>query len=432
MKLLYLVLDGAADKPNGPTPYEKASTPGLDRLVSTAQCGMQYSIGEGIAPESDTAVISILGYNPNRYHLARGPLEALGVSVQIREGVEVAFRANFATVEDGTRRIIDRRCGRDLSSEEAKILAEALNGLSFGEERGYAKVKASIGHRAVVVFGSDLGLSDNVSYTDPAYGRVGRLTEALKDFKMEVLICHPLDDTPEASRTARLVNIFTEKAMQILSNHPVNRRRAREGRLKANTLILRDSGARLSEIPPISRLFGLRFGAVTEMPVERGIVRLLKMEEEKAPPPTEDKIANLRIRLHATKSLLDRVDVVYVHLKGPDEPGHDGDFEGKVEAIETIDEYFISPLLDSVNLRDLAFLVTSDHATPWRLKAHSSDPIPFMISSENIPSDGLKKFSERDCAEGSLGTVKHGWQLLPLALQILNLKRGASWKTLEY
>ena len=106
----------------------------------------------------------------------------------------------------------------------------------------------------------------------------------------------------------------------------------------------------------------------------------------------------------------------------PDEPGHDGDLESKVEAIESIDRYFIKPLLDSEDLEDLAFLVTSDHATPWRLKAHSDDPVPFMVSSTSISPDGLEKFSERNCGKGSLGIVKNGWLLLPLTLKTLNLK----------
>jgi len=420
MKLLYLVLDGAADRINGPTPYEAASTQGLDRLVSRAQCGMQYSIGKGIAPESDTAVLSILGYNPDYCRVSRGILEAMGMNLSIEDKVEVAFRANFATVEDGTRRLIDRRCGRDLTAEEARALAESLDGMTLDTDGSYAKVRASTGHRAVLILGNRLGLSENVTYTDPAYARKGKLTEALKTYEMKVLTCKPLDDSPEAQRTARIVNEFTEKAAKILENHPVNRKRAEEGKLKANILILRDSGSSILEIPPIVQVFGLRFGAVTEMAVESGIAKLLRMEEASVPQPTHDKAFDFRVRLDATRTFLREVDAVYVHLKGPDEKGHDGDFGGKVEAIEMIDEYFINPLLQSGDVEDVAFLVTSDHATPWHQKTHGDDPIPFMISSKNIPSDGLEKFSERQCSKGSFGTLEHGWLLLPLALKTLN------------
>jgi len=112
--------------------------------------------------------------------------------------------------------------------------------------------------------------------------------------------------------------------------------------------------------------------------------------------------------------------VIYVHLKGPDIPGHDGNFEKKVEAIEIIDRFFVREILKRHSIDELSFLVTSDHATPWRLKAHSGDPIPFMVASEKIKPDGIKKFCERECSRGSLGVVEHGWLLLPMVMKMLS------------
>ncbi len=421
MKLLYLVLDGAPDSvKDEKTCLEVASKPGLDRIAEMGVCGVMYPVGEGIAPESDSAVFSILGYDPHKFYTGRGPIEALGAGLEIKEGYEVAFRANFATVEGTSRKLIDRRVGRDLPTEDAHELAKALDGMELGIYEGYARVVATVGHRAVVIIGSrKYKLSDNVSNTDPAYARMGKISVARKDFKMVIEECRPLDDTEEARRTAELANVFTEKAIRVLNNHPINARREREGRLKANAMLLRDAGGSLPRVEPISKRFGRSFGAIAEMPVELGIARLLKMKVDQVPPPTPDKRHDYRIRLEATLDLLKRVDVAYVHLKGPDEPGHDGDFERKVKSIEAIDEYYVRPLLDRLDLENTAILVTSDHATPVSLKAHSGDPVPVLLYVPGMEGDNVKVYTEKACLKGSLGVIERGWQLLPRVFEIM-------------
>ncbi len=421
MKLLYLVIDGAADSLNDKvTSYEAANTPGLDKIASLSLCGLMYTISRGVAPESDAAVLSILSYDPHKYYTGRGPLEALGAGIRIKEGYEVAFRANFATLDISTGNIVDRRVGRNLKSDEARELAKALNDMDLGKYEGYAKVVATIGHRAVVVIGSSsLKLSDNVDNTDPAYTRKGKISVARPGFEPRLVRCRPLDDTEEAKRTAELVNIFTEKAIKILDTHPVNLKRASKGYLKANTILLRDAGGELPHVEPISRKFGIEFGAIVEMPVEIGIARLLGMEIEKVPPPTPDKRSDYTIRLKHTLDLLKRVDAVYVHLKGPDEPGHDGDFKGKVKSLEDIDEYFVTPLLNEVDLNNTAILVTSDHATPYSARTHTDDPVPVLLYVPGRNGDGISKLSESNCSKGSLGIIEHGWELLPKVINLL-------------
>jgi len=421
MKLLYLVIDGAADSLNDKvTSYEAANTPGLDKIASLSLCGLMYTISRGVAPESDAAVLSILSYDPHKYYTGRGPLEALGAGIRIKEGYEVAFRANFATLDISTGNIVDRRVGRNLKSDEARELAKALNDMDLGKYEGYAKVVATIGHRAVVVIGSSsLKLSDNVDNTDPAYTRKGKISVARPGFEPRLVRCRPLDDTEEAKRTAELVNIFTEKAIKRLDTHPVNLKRASKGYLKANTILLRDAGGELPHVEPISRKFGIEFGAIVEMPVEIGIARLLGMEIEKVPPPTPDKRSDYTIRLKHTLDLLKRVDAVYVHLKGPDEPGHDGDFKGKVKSLEDIDEYFVTPLLNEVDLNNTAILVTSDHATPYSARTHTDDPVPVLLYVPGRNGDGISKLSESNCSKGSLGIIEHGWELLPKVINLL-------------
>ena len=421
MKLLFLVLDGAADRMNGETPLEKAEADGLNELVKHAKCGLQYTVGRGIAPESDVAVLSILGYNPHEVYTGRGPLEALGIGVRLREGKEVVFRGNFATVEPESLRLIDRRCGRDLSLREAERLAETLNRSELNSPEGYFKVYPTAGYRNIVIFGSELGLSDRVSSTDPAYVQVDRISTAQMGYEPKVKECTPLDGTEEASRTARLVNAFTKETVRLLDEHPVNLERVRRGKLKANCIILRQAGGSLPKVKPINDLYGLRFGSITEMPIEKGIARLLGMKAVECRSIPEDPERDLAIKLDAVDELLKSVNVVYVHLKGPDIPGHDGNFEKKVEAIEVIDEFFVKKVLERHSLDELSFLVTSDHATPWRLKAHSDDPVPFMVASNRIKPDGIGKFCERECLKGSLGVLEHGWLLLPKVVQMLSV-----------
>jgi len=423
MKLIYLVIDGAADSlSDKPTSLELANTPHLDAIASASLCGLMYTIGRGVAPESDAAVLALLSYDPHRYYTGRGPLEALGAGLSIREGYEVAFRANFATVDEATLEIIDRRAGRRLESEEAHRLAAALDGMKLSAYDGYVRVKATIGHRAVVIIGSKTcKLSDEVDNTDPAYAKVGKISVARPSYEKKLMPCKPLSDTPEARRTAELVNEFTRRAVEILSRHPVNKERVKRGLLKANAILLRDSGGSLPRVKPIAEKLGLKFGAVVEMPVEKGIARLLGMEVAEVPPPTGDKARDYRDRLEAALSLLERVDAVYVHLKGPDEPGHDGLLEEKAKAIEDVDSHFVKLLLNRINLNEYAIIVTSDHATPPSAKAHTDDPVPVAVHVPGVEPDDVQKFTERECAKGRLGIIEHGWELLPRVKDLMSM-----------
>jgi len=422
VKLIYLVLDGVADRlSDRETSLSMARKPFLDLLARGGACGAVYTVGRGVAPESDAAVMSILGYDPHESYTGRGPIEAVGAGVSFTEGREVAFRANFATVDPGSGRLIDRRVGRSLSTEEARELAEALDGLRLGVYGGYVKVKATVGHRAVVVIGSEaMSLSDEVDNTDPAYRKVGTISVAEKVFQPYVKKSTPLSPEQSARVTAELVNEFTRKSIEILDKHPVNKAREGRGLLKANVILVRDAGSRLPKLPPISKLFNASFGSITEMPVENGIAKILGMRAVEMPPPTEDKASDYSMRLDATLKLLKEVDVVYVHLKGPDEPGHDGDLKGKIKAIEDIDKFYVKELLSSIDLREVAILVTADHATPPAVRAHTDDPVPLLLVGGEVIPDKVLRLEERACYElGSIGVLSHGWEILPKILGMM-------------
>ncbi len=419
-KLIYVVLDGAADGLKPPkSSLGSANKPNIDSLASSAVCGLVYTVGRGIAPESDEAVISILGYDPERYYTGRGPLEALGAGVDFREG-QVALRANFATVDPKTRRIVDRRAGRGVTREEAVELARSLDHMRLDGGLGEARFVPTVGHRAVLVLSHvRVRLSAEISNTDPAYEKAGLMSKAKASFEPFVQLSRPLrEGDPGAAKAAELLNEFTLRAIEVLSSHPVNAARQSRGQLPANAVLARDAGDRLPQAPPISQLFGLRFASVTEMPVERGIARALGLTDLHYEVEGKAKEEILREEADLVVDNIGMYDAFYVHLKGPDEPGHDGDFEGKVRAIELIDRYFFSRLLSRVNLEEALLIVTSDHATPWYMKSHSDDPVPIMFSSPGI-GRGPGRFDEASCSGGPLGVLERGTQILPTALRFL-------------
>jgi len=421
LKLIYVVIDGLGDLPikeiGNETPLGFAETPNLDSLASKGKLGLMYTVRKGIAPESDIAVISILGYDPFKYHVGRGPIEAYGADLSMKDG-DLALRCNFATL--GTnRRIIDRRAGRTLTTEEASELSEAINRKvqleSFPAEFEF---KNTFGHRAVLVIkGKDLPLSAEITNTDPAYERVQGMGIAKPEFKMVLKECIPLKDTAEARRAAQLVNEFTVKSHEVLDKHEINKRREAEGKLKANVILSRDAGDKVPKFFNINERYGVKFACLADMPVERGISRLAGMHLIDLPPPTGNIEADSKIRIRKIMEIYDSFDCFYIHIKGPDEPGHDGDFKRKTEIISKVDKFFFGELLSKIDIKETLICVTADHSTPCSLKAHSDDPVPLLIAGDNIKPDGIKKFSEKECKKGSLGILKHGTELIPLLIK---------------
>jgi len=423
LKLIYVVIDGLGDLPikelGDETPLGFAETPNLDSLASKGRLGLMYTVGKGIAPESDIAVISILGYDPFKYHVGRGPIEAYGAGLSMKDG-DLALRCNFATLGPD-KKIVDRRVGRTLTTEEASKLSEAINQEvkleSFPAEFEF---KNTLGHRAVLVIKSkDLPLSAEITNTDPAYERVKGLGIAKPEFEMVLKECMPLEDTEEARRAAQLVNEFTEKSHEVLDRHEVNKRREAEGELKANVILSRDAGDEIPRFFNINEHYGVRFACLADMPVERGISRIAGMHLIDIPPPTKDTKADSDLRIRRLMEIYPSFDCFYIHIKGPDEPGHDGDFERKAKIISEIDKFFFGELLSRIDLKETLICVTADHSTPCSLKGHSDDPVPLLIAGGNIKPDGITKFSEKTCKNGSLGLLKHGTELIPMLMKIL-------------
>ena len=426
-RIMYVILDGLGDDQldalGGKTPLEAARTPNLDRLARDGKNGYVTTVGEGIAPESDIAVFAILGYDPHEHHTGRGPLESVGVGLDVADG-DLAYRVNFATVEaEGDGWVIeDRRVGRDLSSEEAHALAAEvqekvkLDGASFD-------FRATIGHRGVLVIRAEEGpLSAEVENSDPAYGRQGALGVALEVFDNHVVHVTPVkghEDDARAVRAADLTNQWLRAAYEVLDASEVNKKRVAAGKLPGNFVLTRDGGDHLPDLVSFKDKFGPQMGCFVEMPVELGIARLTGMGIVEAPsgiPVTEqyEKWADLALEA------IDGYDGLYIHIKGPDVPAHDGDHEAKIRSIEEIDSIFFERLLGSLDLKTTIVAVTADHSTSCARKAHTDGPVPLLVSGGGVGSDSVENYGERASRRGSLGHLK-GPEIMP---NLVSLARG--------
>ena len=414
--IIMAVLDGAGDRPSdGKTPLEAATTPNLDALTRRGALGPMYTVGKGIAPESDAGVFSLLGYDPLQIHLSRGVVETIGAGVNFHEG-DLALRAGFATAEGD--KLVDRRAGRNLSTEDARQLAKAVNGEVRLKNGTRFQFEATVGHRAVVVFrANDHKFSSEISNFDPAYVRTGKISIAQPGAKeYDIPRCDPLDDSDEAALSAALVNEFGFKTRQVLDPHPVNQRRRAQGKKPANFVLMRDAGTTKPSVQSFRDKWGLKVAMIADLPAELGIGKLLGMEVREIPPGTS--LEDYRKRAELVLRLAGEYDFVYVHLKGPDEPGHDGLYDLKRRRIEEIDGGFFSHLRQAAKLQRTVLCVTCDHSTPWKDKGHSDDPVPVLVAGGSTKPNGSSRFTETNARSGRFEKLERGSLLLPLLKQI--------------
>jgi 2,3-bisphosphoglycerate-independent phosphoglycerate mutase len=423
LKLIYVAIDGMGDLPikslGNKTPLEAAETPNMDALAKNGKIGLMYSVKKGVAPESDVAVISLLGYDPFKYSTGRGVIEAAGAGLKMKDG-DLALRCNFATLGEG-KTIIDRRVARSLSTEEATELSQTANKqVKLESYPATFEFRNTMGHRAVLLIKSKKKpLSSNITNSDPAYTIVNGLGVALAKVEMVLKTCEPMDKTEGAKNSAALVNEFIDKTHKLWDSHPINLKRAAEGKLKANVVLTRDAGHLLPKFFNINERYHVNFACLADMHAERGIAQLAGMESTLLPAPSGNLQKDCELRVKALLDILPKHDCFYIHLKGPDEPGHDGNCILKTQIISAIDKYFFGPLLKQISLEDNLICITADHATPCALKVHSDTPVPVLISGDKIEGGRAVKFSEKECAKGSLGTIDRGCELMPKLIELL-------------
>lgn len=402
MRNIFIVLDGAADRPckelGDKTPLEAASTPNLDWFVQNGRQGSIKVLEGDAIPESSDAVMSLLGYPPRI--IERGVLEALGAGIKLKHG-DLALRANFATITGIKEpRIIDRRVGRTLTTKEAGILARDINWRLKLPNKFKFTFKSTVQHRGVLVVKG--GFSDNITNIDRAY--------TLEKDKDKLNYSVPLDDDETSQLSANIINEFVEQSYFILKNHPINRLRQERKLLPANVILTRDAG---SDTPEIHKLPG-KWAAIVSMPLEKGIAKVTGMQIFSFNYPAlknADVYENLHSALKETISLarkciarnLKKYDCFYVHIKETDLPGHDGKPEEKKKMLEFIDKEFFSFIKKILEKEKIRIIITVDHATPCSLKLHAPDPVPLLVCGEG--SDDTNRFTESESKKGALGRL---------------------------
>ena len=378
-KILLAVVDGLGGLPHPETvrsELEAADIPHLDRLAAESACGLTVPVAHGVTPGSGPGHLALFGYDPLRYTVGRGVLEALGIDFDLQPQ-DLAARGNFCTL-DPEGRIIDRRAGR-IATEQSSALCEMLREIKLPGVRLFVEPVRE--HRFLLVLrpeGSAGALSAKLADTDPQ--RAGTAPLA------------PRALASEAEAAAELVQRFVAAAQERL-----------EGRQPANGLMLRGF-ARQPTLPCLPDVSGLRAGAVAGYPMYRGLAKLVGMTVLPTGPTFDDEIETLREHW-------DGFDFFFLHYKAADTAGEDGDFEAKSAALEAFDKAV-------PKLQELApdvLMVAGDHSTPSVLAGHSWHPVPFLLHSQWTRRDEADAFNEEACLRGSLGTFR-ATEVLPLAM----------------
>jgi 2,3-bisphosphoglycerate-independent phosphoglycerate mutase len=406
MKGILVVVDGMGDLPTGQlgdkTPLEVAHMPNASFFASRGELGYMYPVKPGFVPESDEAIVSIFGNE--LISSTRGQLEARGTDIKLVRG-DLALRANFATIDSFKEgNIIDRRAGRTLTTNEAEILAKALNKIKLPVQFIF---KATVGHRGALVFKG--GFSDNISGNDTTY------VEGRTVIKNKISTCKPLDEEENSQYSANAVNLFLEKAFEILNNHPINEERKKKGLLPANFLLVRGAGI---EVPKLKQY--KKWVSAAYMPLEIGFSKVAGMKTYSFEYPklkSIDVYANLyeglvkacKFSIWVLRKNRRKADYAYIHLKETDLPGHDGKAIEKKQMLEYIDKTLFDFLRKFAPQNKIKIVITADHCTPCKNKAHSADPVPVLFYNFQLPKE--RKFNESECKKGTLGRIE-GKELL--------------------
>ena len=411
------MLDGVGDLPHpdlaGKTPLEAATTKNMDMLAKNGIMGQVISVGKGIAPESDIAVFNMLGYKfQHSDYAGRGVVEAIGIGIDFKDG-DLALRGNFATL-DNEGKIIDRRAGRKIEREDVEEISKEIEKeIKFLNPNASVVVAPTVGHRVTVRLRDSKPLSSEISNTDPAYGRIDGMgiAKAVSDF-MKIEKCIPLEQTENAISAANLVNEFTEQSLEIMKKSDVNKRRSQKNKKLLNSILLRDAGNKYPNVKPINDLHSMNFSCIVDMPVEVGISNILKMRTYNA-----GGLTDYEEKASVAAQAMETENAIYVHLKGPDEFGHDGDAIGKMKNIEEIDKRFFGTLLDHIDVSKVAVMISADHSTPSIHKGHSADPVPVLISGDMITNDDTQRFTEAEAKKGAIGLIE-GAQVVKTGIEL--------------
>ena len=409
MKYLIVIEDGASDYPidslEGKTPLKVANKPALDRIAREGKCGLIQNVPSTLPPGSDVANMSIFGYDPLEYYTGRGPLEAASMGVKVNDG-DVIFRCNTITEKDGD--IVSSNAGH-ITSEEAKILIEDLDDYFHEKYPDFkGKFYPGISYRHLFVYNdSDLTNLDTIGVVPP-HDIVG------ENIKENLFIDEDFDsDSPEVE----LIKKISYESQEFLENHPVNQKRAEEGKEIANMVWLWGQGI-MPAMPSLKETYNLNGAVITGVDLINGLGVCSESDIIEVPGATGFFDTDYKAKGEYAIEALKNHDVLFIHVEAPDEAGHAGEIEEKIKAIESIDKYIIAPVFEYLESQgDFKVAVLPDHPTPIDVRTHTRDMVPVAIydSTDVENADSVQVYDEDSVKDGALSELV-GCNLLNILL----------------
>ncbi len=400
MKYLVLIPDGMADEPiealGGLTPMQKAHKPAMDELAKTAVVGTVSNVPQGMVPESDTANIAILSYDPKIYSKGRSPLEAVSIGIEMKPD-EVAYRMNVVTLsdegEDYDDKIILDHSADEITTAEADELVKALQA-EMGDDIKHFYTGISYRHCLIWKNGDD---TYQFNRPHDILGR--RIGEYL----------------PKTENGGEAFYELQRRSFDILNHHPVNEARRARGLKPANSAWLWSPGKK-PQLPSFKEKWGLKGAVISAVDLIKGIGLCAGMRSIDVDGATGNVHTNYKGKADAAiQAFKDGSELVYVHVEAPDECGHRAELDNKVLSIEKIDSEILAPVLAYLREsgEDFKIMVLPDHPTPIRIRTHTILPVPFFIYSSTEQHDGVASFSEESAGATGL-YVENGWQLMSM------------------
>jgi 2,3-bisphosphoglycerate-independent phosphoglycerate mutase len=390
MKYILVVGDGMADYPipelDNRTPLQVAHKPNMDAIAAKGRNGLLKTVPDGMTPGSDVAILSVLGFSPQRYYTGRGAFEAAARGIQLNER-DVAFRCNLITEKDGT--LADYSAGHITSSESHQLIAAVKEAC---EKPGTIEFYPGLDYRHFLIL-RNAPLALQVECTPP-HDAIGA----------EIAAVLPKAKSPEAEEAANLLREAIRKSKDVLQAHPVNIARQKKAENPGN-MIWPWGGGEKPSMPSFKEKYGLQAAVISAVDLVKGIGVYTGMKVINVPGATGREDTNYEGKADAALKALEKNDLVFVHVEAPDEAGHVKDYRLKVETIEDLDRRLLGRILNGLK-EPYAIAVLPDHPTPIKVGTHVKDPVPFAIQSPRLEADDVQKFDENSAKKGAFGLVE--------------------------
>jgi 2,3-bisphosphoglycerate-independent phosphoglycerate mutase len=389
MKYILIVGDGMADYPvpelNGKTPLQVANKPNMDAIAAKGRNGLIKNVPDDMTPGSETAILSLLGYDPHVYCTGRGPLEAPARGIKLEQN-DAAFRCNLITEKDGL--IVDYSAGH-ITTREAEPLINTIK--KAFEKKGKIEFFPGLDYRHFLIL-RDVPDSRQIECTPPHDASGVKVSNVL-----------PKAKSKDVEEIVTKINQMILKSKELLEPHPVNVARVKNGK-RPGHMIWPWGGGPKPSMPPFKQKYGLKAAVISAVDLVKGIGFYADMQVIDVPGATGLSNTNYEGKADYALHALEKNDFVFVHVEAPDEAGHMKDYAQKVKTIEDLDQRLIGRILNGLK-EPFAIAMLPDHPTPIKVGTHTRDPVPFVVSSPLLRPDGVQKFDEFSAKNGSFGLV---------------------------